>query len=370
MKRKSAIREFTNSGFNLVELMISMTITLILLAAISGMMVSTKEANTTQNSLARLQENARIALQIVSRDIRRTGYFGCGGFNRENLVNGLSNSATSSGQYSSSVPLQGAEKGSATLFPGGDAVPAGATSDVIAMRFVDGSNPIQVVPPYMNASTAVLNVDTGSGLNKGDIVLVSDCNGGNIFQITGPASGSVTNNVVHNGGAVAGVSPGNVSQDLGRTYSGDASISKFVSLYYFVMTNVTTGQPSLYRRNENGVNQELVQGVERLQILYGIDSDGDLQPDRYVTAGSAQLSSKNQWRLVRTVRINLMARSLANKTMTSDQRNDYRAAELDSNNYDTDGDGIDDLDATTLTNEQRGYVRRVFRTTVWLRNRL
>ena len=112
MRRNPEIREFTNSGFNLVELMISMTITLILLAAISGMMVSTKEANTTQNSLARLQENARIALQIVSRDIRRAGYFGCGGFNRENVVNGLNNAATASGQYSSSVPLQGAEKGS------------------------------------------------------------------------------------------------------------------------------------------------------------------------------------------------------------------------------------------------------------------
>ncbi len=63
-------------GFSLVELMIALVITLILLAGIGQIFVSSKKSFTIQDSLARQQENGRYAIEIISQDLRRAGYWG------------------------------------------------------------------------------------------------------------------------------------------------------------------------------------------------------------------------------------------------------------------------------------------------------
>jgi type IV pilus assembly protein PilW len=54
--------------------------------------------------------------------------------------------------------------------------------------------------------------------------------------------------------------------------------------------------------------QELVQGVENMQITYGIDPAGDGVIDRYMTGTSANIGNWNQ---VVAVRISLRMRSLS-----------------------------------------------------------
>ena len=63
-------------GFSLVELMVALVITLILLAGISQIFVSSKKSFTIQDSLARQQENGRYAIEVISQDLRRAGYWG------------------------------------------------------------------------------------------------------------------------------------------------------------------------------------------------------------------------------------------------------------------------------------------------------
>jgi len=74
----------------------------------------------------------------------------------------------------------------------------------------------------------------------------------------------------------------------------------------------TSGQPSLFQNI-----QELIEGVEDMQILYGADTNADNTPDYYVAAGTAGLTM-NQ---VVSIRIFLTVRTLDNNlTTTGDGR--------------------------------------------------
>lgn len=61
---------------SLVELMVAMTIGLLILAAIFSVYLSSRDSFRTSDLVARMQENARIALQIVAEDLQATGYLG------------------------------------------------------------------------------------------------------------------------------------------------------------------------------------------------------------------------------------------------------------------------------------------------------
>ena len=65
-----------NRGFSLVELMVALLITLILLAGIGQIFLSSKKSFVIQDSLGRLQENGRYAMETLAQDVRRAGFWG------------------------------------------------------------------------------------------------------------------------------------------------------------------------------------------------------------------------------------------------------------------------------------------------------
>lgn len=75
--RLNALRK--QHGLTLVELMIAMTIGLLLLGGITSIMISSRQTYRVNEALSRMQDNARYAFQVLSRDIRMAGYFGCVG---------------------------------------------------------------------------------------------------------------------------------------------------------------------------------------------------------------------------------------------------------------------------------------------------
>ncbi len=60
-------------GFSLVELMTALLLSLLLIAAAVSVLVSNKRAYGATEGLGRIQENARIAFELMSRDIREAG---------------------------------------------------------------------------------------------------------------------------------------------------------------------------------------------------------------------------------------------------------------------------------------------------------
>lgn len=383
-------RNLVNSrGFSLVELMVAIVIGLILLAGVSSVMVSTKRTYNTQDSLGRLQENARIAMVILERAIRNAGYIGCN-TNPANITTIVDTSGDPNA-YNLNNMLEGSENGGAWQPSGaslastlkdssGNPVTPRPGTDLIYVRGAEASGTLNL-QQKMNKQSASLEVLSPSGINDGDILILSDCSSTDIFQVTGkgasPPSGKET--LLHNTGATT---PGNLPLDngakLSKNYGTDARVLHFQSTIYYIGTG-KSGEPALFRRrvaNDGSYwTEELVEGIENLQILYGEDTNGDHIPDPKTgeTYPYRKASDVTNWDRVVAVRFGIIARALAN--LNADRRTANRVE--DTKPLDIDGDGNNDFlgtEATSTTSDtgvtikDRLYDRRMFRTTVLLRN--
>lgn len=63
-------------GLNLIEIMVSMTIGLFLVLGATTLYIKTKKNSDVDDSIARLQETARYALNVIETDVRMANYWG------------------------------------------------------------------------------------------------------------------------------------------------------------------------------------------------------------------------------------------------------------------------------------------------------
>ena len=75
--RRYSIAQKTMHGVTLIELMISLTIGLLIIAGIGFAFLASRQGFRSQDALSRMQEGARTAFEIMGRDIRQTGFRGC-----------------------------------------------------------------------------------------------------------------------------------------------------------------------------------------------------------------------------------------------------------------------------------------------------
>ena len=340
-------------GFTLVELMVAVTIGLIILVAVSTLFVSSRATYKTQDQLSRLQENARFAMQFMMSDLRLAGYYGC--LDNVSSTNVFSVVNSTSLAYSvNQVALEGLENAGTTWFPSGSTdSPAGILSgtDAIVVRFADPSTSAALTARMPNKA-APLTVDSVANFQQNEIVMVANCARADLMQIT-----SITGNTLAH--ATGGAAPGNLSPaDLSTEYDAPARVMKFATRRYYIRNNTATPPvPSLYRDTNGGAAEEMVEGIEVLKVLYGVDTDDPLDgvPNRYVPASAvAGANAKYGWNAVVTVRIGIIARTIDNKNQ-----------DPDTGRYDADGDGTFERD-----NPGDKFRRRVFQSTVQLRNLL
>jgi len=137
--------------------------------------------------------------------------------------------------------------------------------------------------------------------------VISDCASSDLFRASGVATPAGETTISHE-------ATHNSSDALSKPYGKDARIYKFVRRDYFIGNNAF-GEPALYRRENGGAAQELVEGVSDLQILYGEDTGNDQYVDRYVDADNgtpANLADDPDWEKVGSVRINVGLTSVQN----------------------------------------------------------
>src|SRR5882724_12492398 len=72
--RRSAQRQ---RGLSLIELMISITISLIVMSAMTYIFVGSRGAYRSNENLARVQETGRFALDYIGQDLRMVSFAGC-----------------------------------------------------------------------------------------------------------------------------------------------------------------------------------------------------------------------------------------------------------------------------------------------------
>ena len=64
-------------GYSLIELTVTLFIGLIILGGVFQVVVTSKRSYLNHQEMTYIQENARFALDALSRDIRMAGYMGC-----------------------------------------------------------------------------------------------------------------------------------------------------------------------------------------------------------------------------------------------------------------------------------------------------
>ena len=297
-------------GLSLVEIMVALTLSLILLAGVVQIMASSKKTYRVADAASRMQENARFAMEFLSRDVRMAGFWGCAQFSDVNDL--LNNGGAQYVDFLSNAGVGGTD---------------GATDSLtLTGAFNTG---LQILPNggggFGPLTSANLTVNAGNGLNQGDIVLVSDCSKGDIFQISNanPANGTI----VHNTGNAT--QPGNLNKNAGcgggnahclsKVYQGDASLYRMRRITYSIAPGAS-GEPALFR-NDGAANLELVDGIQNMQVLYGEDNDNDSYANYYVPAAS--VANMNN---VVSVRITLLVRSYLDNVTTAAQSLPYAGA--------------------------------------------
>lgn len=64
----------TQNGFTLIELLVASTIGLLLIAATGQIFLSNKQSFSAQEAMGNIQENARLAMYFLQRDVRMAGF--------------------------------------------------------------------------------------------------------------------------------------------------------------------------------------------------------------------------------------------------------------------------------------------------------
>lgn len=354
-------------GFTIIELMIALLLGLLLTTGIIKVYITTKDTYNLSENLSRLQESARFAMGYLTQDIRMAGFIPCR--MTLNMANTLNSTDSFLDFFGRSIV---GYEGGVSTFPSGFASVGTSPGDRVAgtdaVVILRGDDEIYKVTQH-NPQSAQFKINDLHTLDDGDIALVCDGSDSAIFQLTNVNSSNVT--VVHNTGTGT---PGNCTKFLGgngdcadpsgieaHTYGPGSQLVRFKAVGYYIGVSASGTGRSLYRRrlDVNNVNtaitfasEELMDGIENMQILYGENTDIDVEPEQFLTANNV-----TTWNNVIAVKVGLLVH-------TPDQINKIN----DTNSYNVAGTQIADA-STTITHDGDQRLRNVFNTTVKLRNR-
>ncbi len=360
-------------GFSMVEMMVALVVGLIVLAGIGQIFIKTKRASVLQDELARMQENSRYAIQLLNEEIRSGGYLGCrhassitpaymdtGGGYTDNFalgVEGYEANGTAPGDTFALDTITPGWSGGSGTEPSLTTTPLGSQpltpgSDIIIIRYAHGPG-LMLAQDKQNSNTLLVNdifqntCDNGttghSGLCVDDVAIISDCERVRTFTIGALAPGSGNQLTVSDKSGDAWL--GEKSSAIPFTVA-DSALFEGRTVAFFVRNNAAN-TPALYRKIGGGTGsiQELVEGVENMQVVYGEDSDGDGVANQYHTA-----SDVTNFANIVSVRLSLILRTL---------REASRGAPATET--------LSILSASATTPADRHH-RRIFTTTIQLRN--
>jgi type IV pilus assembly protein PilW len=262
-----------NVGVSLIELMVALTIGLVLMLGAVIVYVKAKDTYAATDTTSRMQETARYALGIIESDARMAGYLGL--MSRPELLTNLNQSIAKPDGTAVVMPVCDANNWASNLTRyafGSDntyglscAASGGgarAGSDVLVVRRA--------------SSQRVAQSSAGLKTLAGEAVIITSRSAGLVF--VGDANGTV---------------PSGYAQTDPVDAPPLADTRRLLVHAYYVSVNSSEGVgfPALRRKTlgtQGGVptvrDEEVVPGVEDLQVQYGVDTNGDRNADRWVNA--------------------------------------------------------------------------------------
>jgi type IV pilus assembly protein PilW len=271
-------------GVSLIELMIALVVGLLLLGGLIQVYLSSKQSYNAQEQLARMQEGGRFAMDLITRDLRRSGFWG-----------GNVDLFTVSGNPGPEPPSHNCNSAAwgrminwrvsgvnHTAAPGGYTCATGhvANTDILTVRYADAEI-VATVPGdnglFVRSTMFSSRVMTGALAGQDDNRIFPD------NLTTPPAPLHLAPE------ARRLVSHAYYIGDSGQACPGGQAIPALRR----VSLNPATGAPE---------SELIATGVEQLQVRYLLNVGGN---DVYV---DAQNVANDQWPNVRAVRVWLLMR--------------------------------------------------------------
>lgn len=411
------IYKSSQRGLTIIELMIAMLLGIFLTAGIIQIFISAKQAYRLQENISRLQENGRFAMDFLTKGIRMAGFTGCA--SKVNLTNIIKDSEDFKALNAELTGLDNIDisKSTHAVCKSVSSTPSGwdclAGTDLISFQ-TSGSCGGKVTSINEQGTSAQLKIATPNDCNieQGDALVISNCSSATAFAVSNKpkdetVSGEQT--ITHGGNYNCMITPGlkecnsqpitcaDDNWKLCSNYApGDSEIFVAKSMSYFIRAGAS-GVPALYRVNpvkkdstgKDDTPEELVEGIENMQILYGVDTDlnttdcpaippatdktGCYIPNYYVDA-----SKVTDWQQVVSVRIDLLAVSIENNLVNEPQSYFYNGTlisptDIFARTKDTSQVCPPPYTGSTPTNCTKVKdlrLHRVFSSTITIRNRL
>ena len=359
------------TGFSLVELMIALALGSIVTAGVVQLFVANSETHTLLIGQSRMQESARFSLDFMGRQVRQAGYRGCfSGNTNLHTTMGPASAPFIPYEFDLRLGIQGFNNAGAnawnpalTVLPNTDAdfpmtnplntvfkttydYGAGAGidlakvvsgTDVVTFRhisqvdarlggYLDPGNSTVYGTMPTSTEPMVVGIQAGwAGFDLDHLALVHDCEKATVFRVT--TSNPWGRNPNGSPLAVPTTRDLTVGHDTGdpdttqnifdrlallNTFEVDAAVSAIESHTFFIapgegLNNAGNHPMSLWRKSGLQPPIELIEGVEDLQLLYGIDTDEDGVPNQYL---QANFVPANGWTNVATVRVSIVVNSI------------------------------------------------------------
>ena len=291
-------------GVSLVELMVAITLGLMVLATLATVFANSSRSRTELERVSRQIENGRFAMEILTDDIRRAGFYG------ELSVNVITAPPPAPGQ-----PLPD---------------PCSSDKNVWKQAMMLG---VQAYDNGVGIPGCVPGIDLKANTDVVVVRRVATCEAG----IAGCAA-AVANRPYLQVSKCSKL-PLQETATIATTYVLDygtgnppfalhqrdcvnwAPVRQYLVSIYYISTNNGQGvaMPTLTRMEFDGVQYNivpLVEGIEELNVEWGIDNNNDGAPDtwtadpsNYSYGGCSTCTAVENWQRIVAARITLLARN-------------------------------------------------------------
>ena len=232
------------AGFSLIELVIATALSLVLVAGVATVYMGSRQTYNARDELSMMQENARTAIKVLTKHLEHAGY-----------------------TTPARLPLDKA------FYVEGDPAP-------VSKSCSGGVNSIAISDTDDLAPT----LDNDNPNHSGDSI-----------------------GVVFFADSALAVDCGNEPMPL-ACQAQAAPHPEYAQIYNTFYVATVAGVPNLLCAGSRSTTPlEVAEGVEAMQLAYGLDQNADGTVDNYLDAAAVKLA--NRWDQVRTIKASLLLRS-------------------------------------------------------------
>jgi type IV pilus assembly protein PilW len=263
-------------GFSLIELMVALTLSLLILMSLSTIYLAASKNHLSEAALQNIQQNARIAFQLIQGAIRIAGNVGCAALQDDFPV-------TTSEPYNIT-------KNNRIHDYRGSEIKGG--TDAFTVRYADAVSGLLIEPMQL---ANIIHMTGFPKIKAGDVLLISDCETAEMITVEQVSSSNDETQIIM------------TDKNLTKVYKENAEVSVFeMNAFYIGKTDRkdSKGAPiyALYMKDKASHKTELVEGISEMQIRYVVLQNGGISEERS--------EEVNDWSAVVGVSLQLVFESL------------------------------------------------------------